>query len=917
MGIPYLLLTLALLPQLGGESNTLHKLEALQLAPNLGKELAPFVDWDGDGVEDFLVGAEGMVLLVSGSDGQTLRIMEPGLARPSFGNAIQQVGDLDGDGMEDILIGAPGANIPGIDRAGVAYLFSGATGQQLRRWDGISLNGKFGNTLSPLPDVDGDGVQDLAIGAPHTGAQERGKVFFYSGASGVLLHVLTGEAWDTFGAGLLLGDDYDLDGIPDLLIGSPSYDAPGGGDGGIFVYSCADARLIRIIVGPSSGSGGAAASFGTQLSLLDDIDGDGRKEILLATPDGDWAGWFQQGIVRAYSGVTGDLLLNVGGLYDHHLFGSSVAPVDDLDLDGKGDFIALAGNSLDAYLYSGTGVLIETFSIGGSFLQRVATIGDLDGDGLRDLVFSNQDFNQVVTVSSADRTELYRLERRSSYAFGGHVAPVGDIDSDGVMDVGVGDPDGGTLPSQGAVSLYSGQDGSILHYLEGAAGDSQAGNAILAAGDLDGDGTVDFLVGSPGHQSGAGLVAAHSGVDGRALYSHMGPAGGRFGQSLTSMGDLDGDGILDFAAGAPGLDQVQVHSGADGNLLWLVAGPHVGESFGSSIASLDADQDGILDLLIGAPLSEPWTSIWRSGSVYLHAGADGSLLLHKKGPRNRDAHLGLAVAAAGDVDQDGMEDFMAGAPGDSDGFLTQGSVTVWSGADGSPLHRIYGETQDMYIGNALCSANDVDRDGHADLLLGSDAQGFLLYSGATGKLLHANREGTLQHRLGRSVAPLGDLDGNGSPDFVVGAPYQGGHGIPGTAWVYDFAPFLSTDSYAISLVSGGQLNLTLDFPAAQAQREYRVLVSTTGVGPTLFGVEIPLTADAVARDSFLGIYPFPGHTGLQGNLDSQGDATGSLSMPTGLPPGFLGFRFWIAAIALTPGQVPEASSVAIPFVIGP
>lgn len=915
MGIPFLLLLAPLAVQLGGESRTLLQLEGPSQAPLLGSDLAAYGDHDGDGIDDHLVGATGAVHVVSGANSSVL--LKITHAAASFGTVVTAIADVDSDGFGEILVGAPMDTPGGISESGAAFLYSGIDGQLLFSWQGGTPYGGFGAASSPLPDMNGDGTPDLAIGAPRAGAQDRGKVFLYSGLDGGLLYTLTGTAYDDFGAALALADDLDFDGIPDLIVGAPGHEDPGVSWGALFLYSGADGHLIRKVVGPCASCSSFSYSFGANLTLLEDMDGDGIQEIALALPDASWAGWVSQGLMRVYSGATGIPLLEIGGFHDLHRFGSAVGSLGDVDLDGKGDLAVLASNSTEGYLYSGTGALLGTFTLGPVGMTRIIGTDDLDGDGFTDLLVSSPPSSVVAAVSAASGTEIHRMARTASYGFGSALAAVGDVDGDGQADVAIGDPSGGTFSDQGVVTVFAGDDGSILLNLEGAASHAGFGNAILGLGDVDGDGKADFLVGAPGSLGGIGEVSAHSGADGSLLYSHAGAPGSRFGQSLALLSDWDGDGQRDYLVGAPQADAVMVHSGADGSFLWQVNGANSGDSFGSSVAAADFNQDGLLDLIVGAPLSKPWHPSWRSGSVHVHSGLDGSLLFEKRGPRNEDANLGFAVANAGDLDGDGVDDLVAGAPSEFTGFSWGGVVYAWSGATSLQLQRHEGTGFEMFLGNAVASAGDVDRDGHADLLLGSDAQGYSLISGATGKLLHRDASGTLEHRLGRAVAPLGDLDDDGHPEFGVGAPHQAGHGVAGTAFVYGFSPFLSTDNYALSVSQGGHLNLELDFPDHAAQHDYRVLVSTSGVGPGFYGVSIPLTADATARASFQGIYPFPVYAGLQGTLDNTGNATASITLPSGMHPGLVGFRFWLAAVALDATQVPEASSVALPFRIGP
>ncbi|MHC4838361.1 MAG: hypothetical protein ACYTF3_09300, partial [Planctomycetota bacterium] len=674
--------------------------------------------------------------------------------------------------------------------------------------------------------------------------------------------------------------------------------------GALFIHSGADGSLIRLI-GQPAGGWMPSLTFGASFDLCGDMDGDGVQEVVLALSDSSWGGWLGQGRAPVYSLATGALLHDFAGSQDMQFFGSAVAGVGDVDLDGKGDVAVLSRRRIEVDLYSGTGALIDRFSLAGFLLDAVAGGSDLALDGTPDLVVAAATSTLVAAVSGTTRLELHRLTRDSSSAHGSSLAQLGDLDGDGIGEIAVGDPGAGPGSWQGAITVYSGADGSELMVVRGAGDRAALGTTVLGMGDLDGDGTVDFLAGAPGWTvADVGVVTAFSGSTGALLHQATGLVGGRFGQSLARLSDQDSDGIDDYLVGEPNADAVEVRSGADGSLIQRIPGPQSG-AFGSAVAAADLDQDGVRDLIVGAPFARPWNPNWRSGSVYALSGEDYSVLFLAHGPNFKDAQLGSAVAAAGDVDRDGGEDLIAGAPGAGGGFLNRGTATVWSGATGAVLQHFDGQDQDKYIGNAVSSAGDIDRDGHADLLLGSDGQGILLHSGATGAIL-------LQ-QSGKTVSGLEDLDGDGAPEIGIGAPYQGGS-TPNDARVVSFAPYLRTDSYAVGLAAGGQLGLDLAFPAAFALQDYKVLVSTSGNGPGPFGV--PLTVDAVARESFLGNYPFPSQ-GMQGALDAQAEAQASIDIPGGLPPGLLGLRFWLAAVVLSPAQEVEASSVALPFLIGP
>jgi hypothetical protein len=169
------------------------------------------------------------------SEGQTLlfRVDDPRRqALAHFGLALAGVGDIDGDGVPDLAAGAPYQNVAGQGDRGQVFLFSGASGARLRTLnDTVPQAGAyFGFALAGVGDVDGDGVPDLAVGAPNkevAGQDAQGQVFVFSGASGQLVLTLTKpspQAQAQFGWTLAGVGDVDGDGVPDLAVGAPFQD---------------------------------------------------------------------------------------------------------------------------------------------------------------------------------------------------------------------------------------------------------------------------------------------------------------------------------------------------------------------------------------------------------------------------------------------------------------------------------------------------------------------------------------------------------------------------------------------------------------------------------------------------------------------------------------------------------------------
>jgi len=170
------------------------------------------------------------------------------------------------------------------------------------------------------------------------------------------------------------------------------------------------------------------------------------------------------------------------------------------------------------------------------------------------------------------------------------------------------------------------------------------------------------------------------------------------GASVALVGDLDRDGCADLMIGAFGdkstglhAGQAVVRSGRDGSTLFTFDAGEAENFLGFAVARAgDVDGDGYQDLLVGAPYNS--SNGPESGSARVYSGRDGSLLYSYYGLHRGDK-LGMALSAAGDCDDDGYGDFLIAAPYDADAPEAAGSVRLYSGRDGTLLHRFLGRGQ--------------------------------------------------------------------------------------------------------------------------------------------------------------------------------------------------------------------------------
>jgi FG-GAP repeat protein len=525
--------------------------------------------------------------------------------------------------------------------------------------------------------------------------------------------------------------------------------------------------------------------------------------------------------------------------------------------------------------------------------------------------------------------------------FGYSVSGAGDINQDGFYDLIVGTKytSPGGLTEAGSAFAYSGADGSLLYRWDGRNAGDLFGGSVSEAGDVNGDGFADVIVGAQGVDTGnildTGSAFVYSGADGSLLHQWNGAATlDWFGNSVSGTGDINSDGFDDLVVGAHGADpgassyagSVYVYSGATGSLLQQWNGSVGYGYFGSSVHGAgDVNGDGFNDVIVGAPGVGHGT-VGDAGSAFVYSGSDGTLLYQWDGQLTGE-NLGISVSDAGDVNRDGFDDFLIGAlaGGKSNGWV--GTAYVYSGMDGLLLYQWDGVLGD-HFGSSVSSAGDVDGDGTNDLIVGAKfashgglslAGSAYVYSGANGSLLQRLDGGAAYDYFGSSVSDAGNVNGDGLDDLIISAHYADPMGLSnaGSVYVYSFNPFMRANTSSISASAGGVLNLNLDFPGAAGFDEYKILISESGVGPTRYGVDIPLTLDSLVLDTYSGIYPVPVYNDLHGTLDANGDASGSLTVPAGIPSALIGNTYYFAAIANQIGQLPEFSSVAIPISITP
>lgn len=609
----------------------------------------------------------------------------------------------------------------------------GSEAMQRKIFNGLSQDEGFGGSINSAGDVNADGFDDIIIGASYYNTYT-GRAYIYFGGMSmdtIADLVMTGVSQNTsFGSSVSSAGDVNKDGYSDVIVGAS-------GNAYIFFGGAAMNNSADItMTGETTND-----LFGYSVSSAGDVNGDGYSDVFVGAPYG-------------YVSLTGRAYLFYGG--------AAMDNVPDITLTGEAEF--------------------SYFGI------SVSSAGDVNGDGFSDVIAGANAFNSLTGsaylfyggASMNNVSDIVFLGEAESDYFGSSVSTAGDVNGDGYSDVIIGA--NGNSSFRGKAYIFFG--GAIMNnasdvVMTGEEDNYLFGVSVSSAGDVNGDGYSDVIVGAKGYTSVPGWAYIFFGASAMNNLADVTISGEQinisFGKSVSSAGDINRDGYSDVIVSS----DVSVYLFdyfMKGEIIsdLILNGESTNNYFGYYASSAgDVNADGYSDVIVGA-----YSHNSETGRAYIFFGGESmnNIADVTMTGETASSRFGVMVSSAGDVNHDGFSDVIVGAEGYSS---NRGRAYIFFG--GSPMNSsadvtLTGETAGSLFGFAVSSAGDINNDTCSDVIVSA-----YNYSSATGRayifLGGSNMNNTSDITLtgetsnsnfGSSLS-FSDINRDGYSDVVVGA----------------------------------------------------------------------------------------------------------------------------------------------------
>jgi hypothetical protein len=634
-----------------------------------------------------------------------------------------------------------------------------------------SGNTKFGSEINSLGDLNGDGYDDFLCSSIFN------TYVFYGGINpdsipDIVLNI--GEVTSSYG-------DINNDGFADLVISDDNEV--------VYIYfggTNMDAVADIVLENP-----GDVDEFGCSLSCNGDLNNDGYDDIVV----GACGRWNQKGLTYAYLGGREvdnlpDVILE-GKIDRRGYFGAKLSSEGDLNNDGCNDLIVNESDSL--YVFYG-GEYMDSISDITLLAGREFSLGgDINNDGFDDIICGDITYNDYkgrafIYFGGVDMDTIIDVDIKGTVEnswLGIGVSLAGDVNNDGFDDFTVGELKRNSGSTISNTLLYYGSDSPDILVdmnIEGGVIKSNSDYKAASAGDINNDGFSDIMIADRYWNSETGKASVYWGGSNMDTIADLVVEGRRnnnqFGYSVASAGDINNDNYDDLLVAAYGYEsedkagRVYVYLGSnEPDTIVDHVLEYVGSGrFGRCVAPAgDMNNDGYDDFIVSG-----------GGQALIYFGDTVIKDVPDKIFFQNVNDFAIDVASAGDLNNDGYDDVIIGSKMRE--YKKGGSAYIYFG--GEDMDTIVdlvlkGDFESInYFGSSVSSAGDVNNDGYDDVIVGaylfpSNGRAYIYYGGETmDDCADVVLQGQASYgNFGYSVSSAGDVNNDGYDDVIVGVDY--------------------------------------------------------------------------------------------------------------------------------------------------